>query len=67
MNIEKIMPILCSILSINGLVTMIGIYLLLINQKRMRTNKEIWEEDNEQMEYLKKYNKGGKKDGRNNK
>lgn len=67
MNVEKIMPILCSILSINGLVTMIGIYLLLINQKRMRTNKEIWEEDNEQMEYLKKYKKGGKKDGRNNK
>lgn len=67
MNIEKIMPILCSILSINVLVTMIGLYLLLINQKRMRTNKEIWEEDNEQMEYLKKYKKGGKKDGRNNK
>ena len=67
MNVEKIMPILCSILSINGLVTMLGIYLLLINQKRMRTNKEIWEEDNEQMEYLKKYKKGGKKDGRNNK
>ena len=67
MSIEKIMPIVCSILSINGLVTMIGIYLLLINQKRMRTNKEIWEEDNEQMEYLKKYKKGGKKDGRNNK
>lgn len=60
MNVEKIMPILCSILSINGLVTMIGIYLLLINQKRMRTNKEIWEEDNEQMEYLKNCNKGGK-------
>ena len=60
MNVEKIMPILCSILSINGLVTMIGIYLLLINQKRMRTNKEIWEEDNEQMEHLKKYKKGGK-------
>lgn len=60
MNVEKIMPILCSILSINGLVTMIGLYLLLINQKRMRTNKEIWEEDNEQMEYLKNCNKGGK-------
>lgn len=64
MKTESIMQTLCSILSITGFVIMIGIYLLLINQKRTKNNKEIWEEDNEQMEYLKKYKKGGKENGR---
>ena len=55
------------ILMIIGLVVSIGTYLLAISDGIVKTDEERRIEDEEQMEYLKNYKKGGKRNGRNNK
>ena len=55
------------ILMIIGLVASIGTYLLAISEGMNKTDEERRIEDKEQMEYLKNYKKGGKRNGRNNK
>ena len=55
------------ILMIIGLVVSIGTYLLAISDGMNKTDEERRIEDEEQMEYLKNYKKGGKRNGRNNK
>ena len=55
------------ILMIIGLVASIGTYLLAISDGIVKTDEERRIEDEEQMEYLKNYKKGGKRNGRNNK
>ncbi len=55
------------ILMIIGLVVSIGTYLLAISNGIVKTDEERRIEDEEQMEYLRNYKKGGKRNGRNNK
>lgn len=55
------------ILMIIGLVVSIGTYLLAISDGIVKTDEERRIEDEEQMEYLRNYKKGGKRNGRNNK
>ena len=67
MDIDGISMFVLLIMMIIGVVVALGTYLMIISENMNKTDEERRIEDDEQMEYIKNYKKGGKKNGRNNK
>ena len=67
MNIDEIAMFVLLIFMIIGAVVSIGTYLMILSVDMNKTDEERMLEDEEQMEYLRNYKKGGKKNGKKNK
>lgn len=61
MNLDEIAMFVFLILMIITFVFALGTYLLIVSENMNKTDEERILEDEEQMEYLKNYKKGGKK------
>lgn len=60
MDIDGIAMFVFLILMIIGVVVSLGTYLMIVSENMNKTDEERRLEDEEQMEYLKNYKKGGK-------
>ena len=61
MNLDEVAMFVFLILMIIIFVFALGTYLLIVSENMNKTNEERMLEDEEQMEYLRNYKKGGKK------
>ena len=61
MNLDEVAMFVFLILMIITFVFALGTYLLIVSENMNKTNEERMLEDEEQMEYLRNYKKGGKK------